>query len=219
MPKLNIVSGTKLELQLLGKQGQKPLGLKSSFEKAVGKNCLLISAPFYEGNYANFEHQDALNIQYWRGTSKRILFGYIEGSVQRGLRNYWRVKIISEEREFVFRAYERIKTGLRVSYTGCMPENQAGEPHIMYALSYDISAGGISLRLHGYVEPEALLELNLPPLGTIKGFTQKAEVRWIMATENNKAFSYAAGMRFVFANAEERENMKAYIFALIRMHK
>lgn len=219
MPKLKIASGTKIDLQLIRDKEKKPLILKSTFEKNVDDVSFLISAPLHKGSYMVFEQFDKLSIKYHQGQTKRILFGYIEEYVQIGVRNYWQVHIVSEEREFVRRAHERIRASIRVSYTKYAAENNPKKQDIMYALSHDISAGGISLRINNCLEPEEILEVTLPPLGKIKSFSQKCEVRWIMATDNNKAFSYASGFRFIFKNNAEKENMKAYVSSLIRMNK
>ncbi|MDD2568536.1 MAG: PilZ domain-containing protein [Clostridia bacterium] len=219
MSKLKISSGTKIDLQLIKDNEKKVLALKSTFEKNVDDVSLLISAPLHKGKYIIFEQFDKLSIKYYQVQTKHILFGYIEDYVQIGLRNYWQVHMVSEERQFVRRAHERIKALLRVSYNKYAGENTFQKQDKMYALSRDISAGGISLRINRYLEPKEIIEVTLPPLGKIKSFSQKVEARWIMATENNKAFSYVAGFRFIFKNSTEKENLKAYVSSLIIMNK
>lgn len=219
MPKLKIPSGTKIDLQLIKDNEKKVLALKSTFEKNVDDVSFLVSAPLHKGKYIIFEQFDKLTIKYHQGQTKRILSGYIEQYVQIGVRNYWQVHIVSEEREFVRRAHERIKASLRVSYNKYTMENIMQKRDKMYALSRDISAGGVSLRINEYLQPEEIVEVTLPPLGNIKSFSQKAEARWIMSTENNKAFSYIAGFRFIFKNSEEKESMKTYVSSLIMMNK
>ena len=219
MPKLRIASGTKLDLQLIGLEHGKKLYLKSTFEKNVDEDCFLISAPIHKEEYVIFEPLAKLVIRYVQGNIIRILTGCVDEHIKIGVRNYWKIHMLSEERQFVKRSHERTNISLRISFNKAnILSNDPYKKEKMYAIGKDISYGGIALKINDLLETNDVIEINLPLVGRMK-ITQKAQTRWITATEKDKSFSYLAGFRFVFTTAEEKENMKAYVGALMAIRK
>ena len=153
-----------------------------------------------------------------------ILAGYVDDMVKEGIRRYWKVRRVSEQRQFFKRSDERLKVAIPVSY---MQEtwrpNADGVIEKEQGMSLDISAGGMALFLNRRFEVGEVCEMSLPSIGTseegrgIDGIV--AVVCWLREAPKGSIYRNVCGFQFRFGEATEKERMKIYVANIKKKYK
>lgn len=215
---LPIKSGTKLRLAFDVEMGQTPdFNMVCTFFKALDESAFLISIPMKDGKAMTMDENQKILIRYGaQDESGMILAGYVDDVVKEGIRRYWKIRRVSEQRQFFQRADERLKVALPVHYlqeTWTPDEN--GEIAKEEGMTLDISAGGMAVYLNRRFEVGEILEMSLPNVGTVaegrgvQGIV--SVVCWMRETPKGSLYRNVCGIQFRFADGAERKQMQNYV--------
>lgn len=221
---VNVKSGTKLKVAYDMGAGKSPeFNLVCTFIKSLDESAFYISVPMKAGKSLVFDENQKLLILIGAGSAASIVAGYPDDEVKEGIHRYWKIRRVSEQRQFIERADERYKVALKVLYTSEMWPIKQGKRDYRDAMSLDISAGGAAIFLNFRFEVGEVCELTLPTVGyTDEGYKIEhvvSAVCWYREAPKGSAFKYLCGVQFRFANSAERERMKAYILNLKKKYK
>jgi len=81
------------------------------------------------------------------------------------------------------------------------------------AVTNDISVGGVKLTLSRPILKGKIIKISLDLEVSNKPFDLEAEVMWVKEIEPNK--KYEAGLRFIYSNPEQQQNIEKYILYIL----
>lgn len=215
--KLKIKSGTKLQMAFDVPVGQDPnFNMICTFNKAVDDSVFLISIPVVGGKPLEMDEAQKLLIKYGSGSDAMILAGYADDIVKDGIRRYWKIRRVSEQRQFFQRTDERVKVTLKVQYkqeTWSVNEDGIIEPE--EGMSLDISAGGAALYVNRRFDVGEVCEISLPRIGTSeKGHAIEdivSAICWMREAPKGSLYRNICGVQFRFSDDMERKRMQSYV--------
>lgn len=223
---LTIKSGTKLRLALDVPIGQMPdFNMVCTFARALDESAFLISIPMKDGAALSVDENQKILIRHSGANGDNmILAGYVDDVVREGIRRYWKVRRVSEQRQFFQRVDERLKVAIPVTY---MQEtwrpNADGIIEKDSGMSLDISAGGMALFLNRRFEVGEVCEISLPNIGTsvegqgIEGIV--AVVCWMREAPKGSRYRNVCGFQFRFGDGPEKEQMQNYVANIKKKYK
>lgn len=215
MEKLKLKQGAKLDIAFAGvsESGDHEFEMKSSFEKNLNEAAFLISVPMKNGEKIEIGEFDKIIIQYKISSKPYIVEGYVDETVKQGIRTYWKVRRVSESREFFTRADVRIKSNipLQITKTWWTPEGNEKQESST-ALTMDISNNGAALFVNLPFNVGEITGTVFQPKGKKRELAQNAEVCWVRDNpDKGLPFRKLVGIRFVFMNDKERKTMQNYV--------
>lgn len=222
---LRIRSGTKLRMALEAPFGKEPeFNLICTFYKSLDTATFLISIPMREGKALPLDDQQKLLICYGTAADTKIVAGYADDIVKEGIRRYWKIRRVSEQRQFFRRTDERLKVTIPLRYTqptwqpnldGIIPSEEG--------MTLDISAGGLASYLNRNLAVGEVCEITLPSIGTTKEGHEitgiVAVVCWTREAPKGSPFRRVAGFQFRFADSVERQRLQDYVANIKKRYK
>ena len=215
---LTIKSGTKLRLALDATVGQAPdFNMICTFAQAIDESAFLISIPMKDGKAVSIDENQKILIRYTgEGDNGMILAGYVDDIVKQGIRRYWKVRRVSEQRQFFKRADERLKVAIPIKYLQeTWTPNMDGIIVPETGMSLDISAGGMALYLNRTFEVGEVCTLSLPNIGTSEeGHGMEdivSVVCWMREAPKGSMYRRICGLQFRYGEEIEKERMQSYI--------
>jgi hypothetical protein len=215
--KLKIQSGTRLQAALDTAAGSEPsFDLVCTFYKALDESAFLISIPMRGGKPLALDEAQRLLLRFGSGTDARIVAGYADDVVQEGIRRYWKMRRVTELRQFVQRVDERYKIALHVLYKqDTWPVNADGEVIKDEGLTLDISNGGVALYLNRRFEVGEVCKLTLPRVGTSPDGRELEDlvgvICWEREAPKGSPFRMLCGLQLRFAATSEKEAYVRYV--------
>jgi hypothetical protein len=222
---LKIRSGSKLQLAFDAPMGKEPVfDMICTFGKALDESAFLISIPMKGGKALPLDENQKLLIRYGQGDNTMIVAGYPDDVVKEGIRRYWKIRRVSEQRQFFQRADERLKVALRVQYRqDTWPLNSDGETEKEDGMSLDISAGGAAIYLNRRFDVGEICELSLPRIGIAQeGRAIEdiiAVICWNREAPKGSLYRNICGLQFRFSDGSDREKVKAYVANVKKKYK
>ena len=222
---LNIKSGTKLRLAFDAPMGNEPdFNMVCTFSKSLDESAFLISVPMKDGKAIAPDETQKLLIRYGAGNDGKILAGYVDDIVKEGIRRYWKIRRVTEQRQFFQRADERLKVTIPVKYVqDTWTPNYDGIIEKEDAMSLDISAGGMAVYLNHRFEVGEICEITLPNIGTSKegqGIPDVVSVVcWEREAPKGSIYRNVCGLQFRFGNGQERKQMQNYVAHIKKRYK
>lgn len=167
---LRIKSGTKLRMALDVPIGQEPeFNLVCTFIKSLDAATFLISIPMQGGQPLALNDQQKLLICYGPQTDSMIVAGYADDVVKEGIRRCWKIRRVTEQRQFFRRTDERLKVTIPIRYSQLTwKPNADGTIPSEEGITLDISAGGLAAYLNRALTVGEVCELTLPAIGVAK---------------------------------------------------
>lgn len=222
---LTIKSGTRLQMALDKGLGETPqFDMICTFAKAVDESAFLVSIPMKGGKPLPMDENQKILFAYGLGDEKAIMAGYADDVVKEGIRSYWKIRRVTEQRQFLQRVDERYKITLRLTYKQetWMPNEDGNIPE-EDALSLDISAGGMALFLNRRLEVGEVCEVTLPRLGTTEE-GRKLEgvvgaVCWLREAPRGSMFRNICGLQFRFSDEVDRARLQEYLGYMKKKYK
>ncbi|MBR1772177.1 MAG: PilZ domain-containing protein [Lachnospiraceae bacterium] len=214
---LRIKTGTKLQMAVDVAVGEEPnFNMICTFNKSLDESAFLISIPMQNGQPLQVDESQKLLIRYGSGNDAMILAGYVDDIVKDGIRRYWKVRRVSEQRQFLQRVDERLKVTLRVEYKQeTWAVNADGVIEKEDGMSLDISAGGAAIYLNRHFDVGEICELTLPRIGTTdKGRAMEdlvGTVCWMREAPKGSLYKHLCGLQFRFSDPSERQRLQEYI--------
>lgn len=221
---LNIRSGTKLLLAFDTEVGREPeFNLICTFFKSLDESAFLISIPMKGGKALPLDENQKLLIRYGEGDGAMVLAGYADDIIKEGLRRYWKIRRVTEQRQFFKRADERLKVAIGIEYIqDTWPVNYDGIIEKEEGLSLDISAGGLALYLNRVFQVGEICEVTLPNIGISeegKGRDLVATICWSREAPKGSIYRNICGMQFRYEDEAERESVKGYLAYLKKKYR
>lgn len=223
MAATKIRQGARLQIVIEGdtsekkKRGKKvdEFTLRSTFEKNLDEATFLISVPLKDGKRVEPDSFKKLIIRYGEGASQYIVEGYVDDVVKIGIRQYWKIRKVTNERSFSQRAddrytFEEIIMYTKYSWLTDSTLDKPAEP----GKCIDMSAGGIAFYETDEMSVGEIIEVTFPTLGRTKagkGFTVRGEVCWQRGADKGAGYKFKTGIKFVFELTDERDMVKAYM--------
>jgi len=214
--KLKIKSGTKLQMAFDVPMGQEPnFNMICTFNKSIDESAFLISIPVVNGAALPIDESQKLLIRYGSGNDAMILAGYADDLVKDGIRRYWKIRRVSEQRQFFQRSDERLKVTLRVQYKQeTWDVNEDGNITKEDGMTLDISAGGAALYMNRRFDVGEICELTLPRIGTSESGKEIADVVsvicWVREAPKGSLYKFICGIQYRFPEPEEKQRMQEY---------
>ena len=187
-----------------------------TFFKSLDESAFLISVPMRDGKPLPLNETQKLLIKYVSATEPMIMAGYADDEVKDGIRRYWRIRRVTDQRQFFKRADERIKVALRVKYsrmTALPGEESSMEEED--GLTLDISAGGMALFLNDRMDVGELCNVTLPRVGTapegqpIKDLN--AVVCWNREAPRGSLYRNICGLQFRSDEGGQKGRIQDYV--------
>ena len=136
--------------------------------------------------------------------------------VKEGIRRYWKVRRVAEQRQFIQRRDIRLKVQIPVSYmqdtwalnTEGKIEKESGE-------TIDISNNGMAVYMNHWFDVGESCIFTLPRLGNAGEGEEELEVAgvicWMRELPKGGAFRFATGVQLHFGSIEEGRKMQEYV--------
>ena len=117
MAEQQITPGTKLQVAFDVPMGQKTdYNMLATYKEDLDEAYFLMSAPMLAGKPLLMDENQKLLLQYKVGEETFVLAGYPEAVEKKGIRTYWKMRKVAEQRTFVKRRDERFKVAMRLTY-------------------------------------------------------------------------------------------------------
>ena len=217
MGTLSIKRGTKMQLAKEAAVGQEPVfNMISTFNKELDESAFLVSVPMLDGKALPADESQKFIFQYEEGEETRIIAGYVDDVVKEGIRRYWKVRRVAEQRQFIQRRDIRLKVQMPVSYmqdtwalnTEGKIEKESGE-------TIDISNNGMAVYMNHWFDVGESCIFTLPRLGNAGEGEEELEVAgvicWMRELPKGGAFRFATGVQLHFGSVEEGRKMQEYV--------
>lgn len=214
---LKIKSGSRMVLAYDVPMGSDPqFNMNCTYFKGLDESSFLVSIPMKNGKLMEIDENQKLLIRFGNDDATQILAGYVDDVVHQGLRNYWKIRRVTESRQFFQRADERLKVTLRVEYMqDTWPLNFEGNIEPEDGLTVDISAGGLAMYLNRRFEVGEICEVKLPDIGHTDSGKNPGEliavVCWNREAPRGSIYRNIAGFQFRLEDGAERERVKDYV--------
>ena len=206
-----------MQLALDEKVGHDPeFNLLSTFNKALDESAFLVSIPMLDGKPMNVDESQKILFRYDEGEETRLIAGYVDDVVKEGIRRYWKVRRVTENRQFVKRIDVRMKVELPVQYLQySWALNAVGEIDKETGETMDISNNGLAVYMNRWFEVGENCIFTLPRLGTASNGVKELEVVgvicWMREMPKGGPFRFVTGVQLRFANTDERKDMQEYV--------
>ena len=222
MATVNIKSGSRLHLGFEAENGKDvDFNMVCMFYKAMDETMFLVSVPMLGGKPLELDENKKLYIKYGAGDDTMVIAGYADDMVKEGLHRYWKIRRISEQRQFFQRSDERINVMLKASYYSDTWPLIDGKPEMEEAMTMDISAGGAALCLNRHMDVGEVIMVNVPRVGAIEAIPNVVSaICWYREAPKGGMFKFICGVQFRFAEGtEEREQMRTYVDSVKKKYK
>lgn len=214
---LKIKSGTKLQVAFDAKIGEEPnFNMICTFNKSLDESAFTISIPMMNGKALEVDDSQKILIRYGTGSNAMILAGYVDDTIKDGIRRYWKIRRVSEQRQFFQRADERLKVTLKIEYMQeTWPVNDNGQIDKEEGMTLDVSAGGAAIYLNRHFDVGEICEMSLPRIGTSeKGKAIEclvSTVCWMREAPKGSLYRNICGLQFKFGDPEEKKRLQEYL--------
>lgn len=222
---LQIKHGTKMHLAFDAPMNQEPqFNMMSTFNKALDESAFLVSIPMVDGKALIPDENKKLLFRYGEGENVNIIAGYVDDVVKEGIRRYWKIRRVTEQRQFVKRVDVRMKVELPIKYMQDTWElNSDGEIDKEQGETMDISNNGLAVYMNRWFEVGASCIFTLPRIGTLSDGMAEQEVVgvvcWMRELPKGGPFRFVSGIQLRFANLEERRKMQEYVAYVKKRYK
>lgn len=217
-----IENGTKLQLAIDNGPGN-PIKFEmiATYKETLDDSSFLMSVPMQDGHPAVIDENTKLLLQYSIGSEVMTIAAYKDDEIKQGVRRSWKMRRVSEQRQFMQRADERYKVALHCEYWQETWPVKEGKIIHEDALSLDISAGGLAVYLALRFEVGEMLKFTLPRVGMQEEGAERdvvAVVCWLREAPKGSPFRNVVGLQFKFADDADKDVMRQYVGNLKRTY-
>ena len=217
--------GAKMQLAYDVPPGQEPqFNMICTFNKALDESAFLVSIPMVDGKLLIPEETQKLLFRYGEGDAQSLVAGYVDDVVKEGIRRYWKVRRVTEQRQFVQRRDIRLKIQIPVTYMQDTWElNSEGQIEKETGETMDISNNGMAVCMNHWFQVGESCIFTLPRLGNA-GEGQEARdavgvICWMRELPKGGPFRFAAGIQLRFSSTEESREMQDYVAYVKQRYK
>ena len=150
-------------------------------------------------------------MQYSVGDNTFMIAGYPEAVEKVGIRTFWKMRQVAEQRTFFKRRDERFKVSMRLEYQ----RDNVDNPETEDAMTIDVSAGGMAIYLNDYPDVGEALQVQMPTI-RLQGERHELPVQlgivcWVRQAPKGSLYRNVCGLQFRYADDIERETVKEYM--------
>lgn len=222
---LNIKTGTKMRAALDVPANQEPkFNMMCTFNKALDESAFLVSIPMVDSKaYIPDENQKIL-FRHGEGEQTQIVAGYVDDVVKEGIRRYWKVRRVAENRQFVKRVDVRMKVELPITYMqDTWALNAQGEIDKEKGETADISNNGLAVYMNRWFNVGESCRFTLPRIGTVSDGQDARDVVgvvcWTRELPKGGSYRFVTGIQLRFSDLEERGQMQNYVAYVKKRYK
>jgi len=221
----DIPSGTKLQLSITNDPSGEPVfDMLSTFASIIDESAFTISMPLRDGKPFQPDESSKVLLKYNMGSEVMVIAAYCDDVVKKGIRNYLKMRRVSEQRQFFQRKDERYKLAIPVRYMQpTWPLNADGRIVPEEAMTIDISAGGMAVFISQMFEVGESLHLSLPRIGTDEagqGINDLVSVVcWYREAPKGSPRRLMCGLQFRFADESEHKVLADYVGNIKNVYK
>lgn len=213
----DITPGTRMQLGIAAEPGKtQEFDLVSTFKEALDESAFLVSIPLKGTSAVQLDENQKVYLKYAVGTEQMVIAAYRDDTIKVGVRSYWKMRRVSEQRQFLQRVDERFKVALHFGYyQPTWQPNEDGEIVPDDAMTVDISAGGVAAFMHHRFEVGEVCQVDLPKVGTapegapIKGIV--ASVCWYREAPKGSIYKNICGLQFRYTSEVEKDVVRNYV--------
>lgn len=212
MAELQIKPGTKLQMAFDVPMGQKTdFNMMATFKEAIDDAYFLVSVPMLAGKPLLLDENQKFLMQYSVGDNTFMIAGYPEAVEKVGIRTFWKMRQVAEQRTFFKRRDERFKVSMRLEYQ----RDNVDNPETEDAMTIDVSAGGVAIYLNDYPDVGEALQVQMPAI-RLQGERHELPVQlgivcWVRQAPKGSLYRNVCGLQFRYADDIERETVKEYM--------
>lgn len=212
MAELQIKPGTKLQMAFDVPMGQKTdFNMMATFKEAIDDAYFLVSVPMLAGKPLLLDENQKFLMQYSVGDNTFMIAGYPEAVEKVGIRTFWKMRQVAEQRTFFKRRDERFKVSMRLEYQ----RDNVDNPETEDAMTIDVSAGGVAIYLNDYPDVGEALQVRMPTI-RLQGERHELPVQlgivcWVRQAPKGSLYRNVCGLQFRYADDIERETVKEYM--------
>lgn len=212
MAELQIKPGTKLQMAFDVPMGQKTdFNMMATFKEAIDDAYFLVSVPMFAGKPLLLDENQKFLMQYSVGDNTFMIAGYPEAVQKVGIRTFWKMRQVAEQRTFFKRRDERFKVSMRLEYQ----RDNVDNPETEDAMTVDVSAGGVAIYLNDYPDVGEALQVQMPTI-RLQGERHELPVQlgivcWVRQAPKGSLYRNVCGLQFRYADDLERETVKEYM--------
>lgn len=212
MAELQIKPGTKLQMAFDVPMGQKTdFNMMATFKEAIDDAYFLVSVPMLAGKPLLLDENQKFLMQYSVGDNTFMIAGYPEAVEKVGIRTFWKMRQVAEQRTFFKRRDERFKVSMRLEYQ----RDNVDNPETEDAMTIDVSAGGVAIYLNDYPDVGEALQVQMPTI-RLQGERHELPVQlgivcWVRQAPKGSLYRNVCGLQFRYADDIERETAKEYM--------
>ena len=225
MGTLDIKRGAKMQLAKDAAVGQEPVfNMLSTFNKELDESAFLVSIPMLDGKPLQADESQKFLFRYEEGEETRIIAGYVDDVIKEVIRRYWKIRRVTENRQFVKRIDVRMKVELPVKFMQDTWElNSQGEIEQESGETMDISNNGLAVYMNRWFEVGETCIFTLPRLGNASEGMPSREVVGVICWEREMPkggpFRFVTGIQLRFANTDEKVKMQEYVAYVKKRYK
>ena len=177
-----------------------------------------------DGKPLQVDESQKFLFRYEEGEETRIIAGYVDDVIKEGIRRYWKIRRVTENRQFVKRIDVRMKVELPVKFMQDTWElNSQGEIEQESGETMDISNNGLAVYMNRWFEVGETCIFTLPRLGNASEGMPSREVVGVICWEREMPkggpFRFVTGIQLRFANTDEKVKMQEYVAYVKKRYK
>lgn len=221
----NIKTGTKMKLAFDVPANQTPqFNMMCTYNKAIDESAFLVSIPMHDGKPLIPDEDQKMLFRFGEGEEAQVIAGYVDDVVKEGIRRFWKVRRVAENRQFVKRVDVRMKVELPVAFMqDTWALNSQGEIDKENGLTADISNNGLAVYMNRWFNVGESCRFTLPRIGTATdGQTSRdvvGAVCWTRELPKGGEYRFVTGIQLRFGDQEERNDMQNYVAFVKKRYK
>ena len=222
---LQIKQGTKMRVAFDVPANQEPqFNMMSTFNKALDESAFLVSIPMHEGKALIPDENQKMLFRYGEGEDSQVIAGYVDDIVKEGIRRFWKVRRVAENRQFVKRVDVRMKVELPITFMqDTWALNSQGEIDKEKGETADISNNGLAVYMNRWFDVGESCRFTLPRIGTVSEGQDAQDVVgtvcWTRELPKGGSYRFLSGVQLRFSDLQERGQMQNYVSFVKKRYK
>ena len=222
---LQIKQGTKIRVAFDVPANQEPqFNMMSTFNKALDESAFLVSIPMHEGKALIPDENQKMLFRYGEGEESQVIAGYVDDIVKEGIRRFWKVRRVAENRQFVKRVDVRMKVELPITFMqDTWALNSQGEIDKEKGETADISNNGLAVYMNRWFDVGESCRFTLPRIGTVSEGQVAQDVVgtvcWTRELPKGGSYRFLSGVQLRFSDLQERGQMQSYVSFVKKRYK
>nr|AIF26510.1 hypothetical protein [uncultured bacterium fosmid pJB39A3] len=215
---INLKRGAKIYMAYDVELGKQPdFNMLVTFKGNLDASTFLVSIPMTkDGEEIPLNENKKLLMRFGQGAVQSLVAGYADDIVKDGIHSYWKMRRVTEFRQFFKRVDERVKLNMFMEFTmDSWKELADGTTEHAKGYTLDISYSGAAIYENYRFNVGDVCEVFMPGMGVGPGSDPinylKATVCWVREAPQGSPFKLLTGLQYKFDDEIAKERMKLYV--------